>query len=358
MSSASIYSSLDRFLYHVAFFGIGVQKALADIEDRMFASDLYNTSLNNPIFITSLPRAGTTLLLEVLYEVPGLATHTYRDMPFVLCPTLWNMISKSVRKESKLRERAHGDGIQIGYDSPEAFEEIIWQAFWRDKFKPDRIIPWSPQDRDYEFETFFRNHMRKIIALRPGGQRYMSKNNANIARLELLPKIFPDCRIIVPIRNPRDHTASLLRQHTRFTKSHKKDIFGRQYMAWLGHFEFGANLRPLNFGNWMDTDSTLDQYTEEYWLTYWISAYEYILGACGPNCVLVDYTQLCRQPEIGLMALAEALEIEPSPHLFNQASRFRTPTAYESRQKSLGELEARANALCDALLERSIQHKN
>ena len=27
-------------------------------------------------------------------------------------------------------ERAHGDGMTIGYDSHEAFEEVLWRAFW------------------------------------------------------------------------------------------------------------------------------------------------------------------------------------------------------------------------------------
>ena len=81
-------------------------------------------------FVTSLPRVGTTLLLDVLSALPAFASHTYRHMPFVLCPILWDRISSGFRKEAELDEREHGDGIMIGYDSSEAFEEIIWMAFW------------------------------------------------------------------------------------------------------------------------------------------------------------------------------------------------------------------------------------
>ena len=55
-------------------------------------------------------------------------------------------------------------------------------------------------------EDFFRRHFRKISWLRHpencASVRYLSKNNANIARLALLPEMFPGCDIIVPLRGP------------------------------------------------------------------------------------------------------------------------------------------------------------
>jgi hypothetical protein len=97
-------------------------------------------------------------------------------------------------------------------------------------------------DRDENFEMFLRNHIRKIIALRAvpnsDGQcrRYVSKNNANIARLELLQVLFPDCRIIVPVRDPSRQIRSLRGQHENFTARHAREPFSLRYMEWLGHF--------------------------------------------------------------------------------------------------------------------------
>jgi len=90
--------------------------------------DVDDVEVEAPIFITSLPRAGTTILLAALNSVPQLATHLYRDMPFVMAPLLWSRLSGRFRKQAVLQERAHGDGIAIGYDSPEAFEEVIWRS--------------------------------------------------------------------------------------------------------------------------------------------------------------------------------------------------------------------------------------
>ncbi len=170
MNPGESYSRLDRWLHHLAFRAITPQKAMADIEESLFATRLEPLGVAQPVFITSLPRAGTTLLLELLAGTDHFATHTYRDMPFVLCPLLWNQLSSGFRTHDPLRERAHGDGISINSDSPEAFEEILWKAFWPKKYRSDRILPWSKQDRDAEFEAFYRSHMRKIIALRSAGK--------------------------------------------------------------------------------------------------------------------------------------------------------------------------------------------
>jgi hypothetical protein len=256
-----------------------------------------------------------------------------------------------------MRERAHGDGMQIGYDSPEAFEEVLWKAFWPRKYLSDRISLWSQLDRDEEFEAFFRNHIRKIIALRSGGQRYVSKNNANISRLVLLPGIFPDCKIVIPVRNPLSHTQSMLRQHTRFIEVHGQDSFGRRYMEWLGHYEFGAILRPIDFQQWLDDNPTLKRDTLDFWLSYWIATYGYILAHAGPNIVFVDYDRLCTEPVPGLRKLARVLEIESSPTLTGQAARFRAPTHYgSSRHRSSGRLEEQAEDIRKALLARSLQN--
>jgi len=81
--SASPYSRLDRLTHRVAFGHRAVQDILAEIEATAFGKLWRDQPLVRPIFITSLPRAGTTLLLEVLARVVSVATHTYRDMPFV-----------------------------------------------------------------------------------------------------------------------------------------------------------------------------------------------------------------------------------------------------------------------------------
>jgi len=192
------YFTADRLLHRLALGNLALQKSLADIEDHLHASRLEQIPVDRPVFVTSLPRAGTTLLLEVINETGAFASHTYRDMPFVLCPLLWDAISRGLRRKVQARERAHGDGMMVGCDSVEAFEEVLWKAFWPQRYFPDRILTWSSHDRDPEFEQAFTNHIRKVIAVRGASSRrilrYLSKNNANISRLRLLAELFPIAR--------------------------------------------------------------------------------------------------------------------------------------------------------------------
>src|SRR6185436_9488480 len=92
-ADADGYSGVDRALHRIAFATYEVQADLADIEDRLFASHLSPITNQRPVFITSLPRAGTTLLLECCAALDEFASHTYRDMPFVLIPCLWSSFS-------------------------------------------------------------------------------------------------------------------------------------------------------------------------------------------------------------------------------------------------------------------------
>jgi hypothetical protein len=178
--------------------------------------------------------------------------------------------------------------------------------------------------------------MRKIIAVRSmtthGSEpspRYISKNNANIARLSLLPILFPDCRIVIPFRNPWDHIKSLRNQHKRFANIHDREPFSLLYMEWLGHFEFGKSLRPINFNKWVEKHSDLDPHNEVFWLNYWVETYEAILTSVNSNMCFFDYDRACANPERSLRLLADALEMSDPNDLLEQTRRFRVPTAYK-----------------------------
>lgn len=294
----SDYSGLDRFLHKLAFSGTFVQKVVGDLDDSMFAKSGARGGSARPIFVTSLPRAGTTILLTALASLPELASHTYRDMPFVMAPILWSKLSGKFQKGSDMKERAHGDGIEVGYDSPEAFEEILWRAFWPGKFSETGIDLWSAGDRNAEAEEFFRKHFAKIVALRcpadVSGGRYISKNNANIARLDLIPEMFPDASIVVPVRSPMGHAASLLRQHLNFLEQHKTDAFTKRYMHDIGHLEFGDLHRAIQFPGLAERLAGYSAETLDYWLVYWIAAFEYV-KARRDRLIVVSHDEVCNR---------------------------------------------------------------
>ena len=315
------YSALDRLLHRVAFASVDLQRAIGEIEGRVCSSRFDARHARRPVFVTSLPRAGTTILLDVLATLPEFAAATYRHMPFPLAPLLWSRISRPFQSRGEMAERAHGDGIAVSVDSPEAFEEVVWMAFWPDHYRKTHIRPWTPEATSEGFEPFLREHMAKVVAAKGmGAERYLSKNNANIARVALLERLFPDGNILVPVRHPWAQVASLMRQHRRFADLHAREPFARRYMESLGHFEFGEALRPIAFAGVSDRNAGQ---SAEFWLAYWCDAYEAVLAGAGERTLIVDHDALSADPASHLPGLAAALHLAEPDALLVAADRFR-----------------------------------
>lgn len=332
------HSMLEKTLHRVAFRSFSSSLALSRIESRLYRQPLAAVENKRPVFLTALPRAGTTLLLELCVGTRQFVSHTYGDMPFLLLPLFWNHFAKYFQQASIPRERVHGDGIMVNEQSPEAFEEILWQGFWPSRYHSDRIVPWSALNYP-TFEQFFDEHLRKLIWLRgnsaPSQARYISKNNLNIARIPYLKHLFPDATIVVLFRNPIQHAASLLRQHRNFLAIHQADPFAQRYMADTGHYDFGANLRPVDFDQWLSTQQPLDFNTFDFWLHYWIHTYQYLLKHVRDHVTFCSYDALCRDPEGTLCGLANVLEIEHTEAFMKNAARITTPNPYDVDRKTI-----------------------
>lgn len=339
------YGRLDRILHRLAFATLETQKGLGRLENRLYDAEVPTEYSRRPVFVTSLPRAGTTMMLEVLASVPDFASATYRHMPFTLAPLLWKRFAgRFGRASGTAAERAHGDGVEVGLDSPEAFEEMLWMAYWPAHYQADAILPWSAEAEADAFGDFFRRHVAKIVAGSGcSARRYLSKNNANIARLGLIERLFPDATIVVPIREPVAQALSLLRQHRRFTALHKQDAFARRYMEGLGHFEFGAALKPFAFTEPAPDPRRADE--TDFWLAYWCAAYEWVLATAGAQVVMVDHDALSAAPDLHLPALAEALGVTDPDAIFAAIPRFRPSRPASPPESASPALLERAAAL-------------
>lgn len=348
------YSPLDKALHDFAFASPARQIKLGKLETTLYRRRIRAQNAARPVFITSLPRAGTTIMLEAFAGLPRFASATYQNMPFTLSPLLWGGFSSTFRKVGDKTERAHGDGIEIGMESPEAFEEMLWMAFWPEHYAHDHIKPWTPEDRNPEFEAFFRTHMAKIVATKPGATRYVSKNNANIARLGLLEQMFPDATNVVPIRNPRSQVQSLLGQHLRFTNLHAREDFARRYMEGIGHFEFGAALRPIAFDA-TPTDVMAAEHTD-FWMQYWIATYKHVLATAGPGTIFVDHDALCAEPDLVMSELATKIGLDDQSDIATMARIFRPPRPAPDLPHISPHLMQQADALHAELCSHACGH--
>lgn len=284
----SDYSTLDRILHRLVLGSPAIAEMLHDIERGLYLKDAPPDD-GRHVYVTGLARAGTTILMREIHRSGQFGSLTYADMPFVLAPNLWSRLARRAGPGPR-RERAHGDGIEVDFHSPEALEEVYWRVFDGASYlKADRLVPHRPAP---DLVAGYRDLVRLVLR-RTGRSRYLAKNNNAILRLPALAAAMPDAIFLVVLRDPLQHAASLLAQHRRFADA---DPFVRDYMGWLGHHEFGATLREmLPTGSARGDPGGLD-----YWLRTWLAVHGAFEAAADtiPGLVLIASEALARDPAV------------------------------------------------------------
>jgi hypothetical protein len=310
-----------------------------NLESRLLGDVIAPISVEKPIYVAGLARSGSTVLLETIASYPGVASHRYRDFPFVFTPIWWNRyLDRTPRKSAEIKPRVHADGLLVSSESPEALEEPLWMAFFpKGHDRGASHVLDSSTDRP-DFEKFYSNHVRKVLAIR-GGQRYACKGNYHVARLEYLLKIFPDARFIVPIRQPRDHVASLMKQHRLFTEGETRHHRSLVQMQACGHFEFGLDRRAIDFGDSEAVASVERLWNEgeeaRGWARYWSQVYGFLAQRMDANPELrqaveiVWFDELCDRPHQTLERIEDHCDLLSDHELRGTlASRLHAPTYY------------------------------
>ncbi|AHE51797.1 hypothetical protein NX02_00140 [Sphingomonas sanxanigenens DSM 19645 = NX02] len=317
-----------------------------DIERRRFARAAAAYTPTAPVFVIGLARAGTSMMTRLLHDTGVFASLSFRDMPFPLAPNSWARLSRGEARSVAATERGHGDGIAHDLDSPEAIEEVFWRARegsqYRGKAGLKAIAPST------ETMAAFGDFMR-LVLLRYGRNRYLSKNNNNILRLPYLVAAFPDATLLHPIREPLQQAASLRAMHRRASALAADDPFRGHFMTWLGHHEFGADQRPFLFEGGPAPDEDRDGI--DYWLKCWIGAYRHLAAqtaAVAKRQIFVDHRALCTTPIPTLARLAERLGMAPGS-ISGDALR---PSAQHVVHDADPHLLATANRLYRDLSER------
>lgn len=316
--------------------------SLGNLESRFVSEALGDVAIRSPIYVAGIARSGSTLLLEILNRVSQVVTHQYQDYPFLYTPYWWHTYLRMVpgKTDHTPQERAHKDRIFITPRSPEAMEEVLWMSFFAHIHDDQTNQVLDGGTRCPEFEDFYRDHIRKLLVVRKG-QRYASKGNYNLTRLAYLHQIFPDARFVVPIREPRAHVASLVKQHRLFVAGERANPKALAHMQRLGHYEFGLDRRVINVGDGEQAERIRSAWDEgrdvEGYSRLWSEVYGFVHRqlaedpALREQTLLLRYEDLCRDPAGTLTGMLGhvGLEAAAPETVRHYSDKISPPTYYD-----------------------------
>lgn len=310
---------------------------MGKLEAEYWDTHLDNITVQSPVYVCGLARSGTTILLNKLHGTGQFASHLYTDYPFIDIPLIWqNWLKMSGAKSSAAAERTHLDRIEVSPESPEALEEMIWSAYFKQAHDPQHSNVLDASTQNEKFAAYYRTHLAKILYLR-GKDRYLAKGNYNLTRIPYINTLFPDARFIIAVRPPEDHIASLMKQHYLLSKVQQKHKSGLRYMQRIGHYEFGLDRRPINTGNQAATDEIIQCWEngEELkgWALYYRDLHQWLHkmlqqnSAAKKSSIIVPYPALCADSEITMKNVAAFLGMDFTADM---AAGLSAPTYYDS----------------------------
>jgi hypothetical protein len=165
--------------------------------------------IEKPVFITGLPRSGTTLLHELLATDPQLRA-----------PRCWETITPYADGDSEARRRSFDRQLRLfqrlapemadmhpmSAVAPQECTEITAQVFQSVRYEATHRIPSYQKWLDatghipaYRFHKRFLQHLQRQ---QKGGGRWVLKCPDHIHALDAIETVYPDCRFVFVHRDP------------------------------------------------------------------------------------------------------------------------------------------------------------
>jgi hypothetical protein len=223
---------------------------LGNLESKVLSRHLAGVRVDRPVYICGLPRAGTTISLQMLSEHPDVTTHKYADFLMPYTPYAWNWLFPKIPVDAMRKPvpRIHRDRIQVTRDSAEMGEEILWERFFPYIHDEAKVSVLDRNTSNPAFERFYQEHLAKLLLSRRRA-RYFSKAIMCVIRMQYLRRMFPDARFLLYVRNPVDHIASLLKQDRIWDELDRDDPRQIEIIEMTGHHEFGSRQIMANLGD-------------------------------------------------------------------------------------------------------------
>ncbi len=298
--------------------------ALGNLESTMLAGRLAKQRVDRPVYICGLPRAGTTITLQMLSEHPDVVTHKYADFLMPYMPWVWNNVFPRIPIDAMRKPvpRIHRDRIEVTRDSAEMGEEILWEHFFPHIHDESKYTVLDGSTSNPAFERFYDEHLRKLSLVR-GRSRYVSKAIMCVVRMQYLRRIFPDARFLLYVRNPIDHVASLTKQDRIWAELERDDPRQIEIIELTGHHEFGTRQVMANVGNPEELRAIRTLFDEGRWAESRARYWAYVYGFVGRqldedpelarSVCIVRYEDLCGDSLPTIDRILAHASLDPQP---------------------------------------------
>jgi hypothetical protein len=181
--------------------------------------DYAQVAIERPVFITGLPRTGTTALQRLLAADPAsqglemwLAQVPQPRPPRRTWPD--NPVFQYIQAGLARHHEEHPEFMGVHYMAADQVEEcwqLLQQSMRSVSFETLAHVPgYSAWLRGQDWTGAYRRHRSNLqmIGLHDGGQRWVLKNPSHLFALDALLAVYPDALVIQTHRSPRTAIAS------------------------------------------------------------------------------------------------------------------------------------------------------
>lgn len=180
--------------------------------------DIRQQKIISPMFLTGLPRTGTSALLNLLANDPaarplymweGFNPEPVEGLPKAAADPRYTAMKaweEQNAKDTKFK-KIHSTSV----DTPEECIHLLNHTFCDVQYGAETMMEpygsWFQQQDLHKSYAYYADLLRMIQWQRPG-ERWLLKTPGHLWALDILIEMFPDCSIIITHRNPLECVTS------------------------------------------------------------------------------------------------------------------------------------------------------
>ena len=210
-------------------------------------------ALERPIFVTGLPRTGTTALHRLLVADPA---HQGLELWLAEAPrprpprSAWDgdPVFQHIQAACARHHVEHPEFMGVHYIAADQVEEcwqLLRQSMRSVSFECLAHLPgYSAWLRDQDWAGAYRRHRRnlQLIGLNDAGRRWVLKNPSHLFALDAVLEVYPDALVIQTHRDPRTAIASVCSLAAQacegWSETFRGSVIGRDQLAlWASGLE-------------------------------------------------------------------------------------------------------------------------